>query len=200
MIPEYIIIHHAASGTAKKNGDITMARIREIHQGKGWRKEGYHELVRLDGNIEHGRAPNEQGAHCPGYNNRSLGICFAGNAMYHEWTAEQERAGIELISRLAVKYQIPVENILGHNETPIRTKCPGALTDMRRVRELVMAAGRGGEALHPEPDIDYLGMFRSICDIFDDPQWNDLPPETQRLVKDLRYADPFASLTRVDLQ
>lgn len=200
MKPEYIIIHTAAHGTKDNNKDTTAGQIDDWHKARGWRGIGYHHVVRLDGTIEAGRPEDKRGAHCTsmGMNSKSLGVVFSGHGDYHQWTAAQEEAGIRLIASIADNYQIRTERILGHRETGARKTCPGKLIDMDRVRYL-MAATFGAAVEHPEHGRDFTGMFRSICDIFDDPNYPDLPDTTKQALKTLRYSMPFKQMNREDL-
>jgi hypothetical protein len=197
MIPTHLIIHHAASGTVAKNVDISADEIDRIHKGNGWRGIGYHYVVRFNGLIEKGRHDNETGAHCPGYNNRSLGICFSGNMQYHTWTEEQTEKGIILIADLARRYGIPIQNILGHNEAGIKTACPGKLVSMYNLRNLVSDMLNQPTPVQPIPEPhNFDSMFKLICMMFDHPDFKKLPGEAQVALKQLRYTPPFDTLTR----
>ena len=54
--------------------DYTAADIDKWHRQRGFRKIGYHFVIKLDGKIEKGREENEMRAHCLGEN-----ICFDTN-------------------------------------------------------------------------------------------------------------------------
>jgi hypothetical protein len=196
MNPEYIIIHHAASGTPSKNVDLSARQIDEIHRGFGWRGIGYHYVIRFDGTVEPGRPDNEQGAHARGWNSRSLGICVTGNADYHSWTTQQVAALTTLARTLMDNHKIPIKRVLGHREVN-STDCPGKLVNMDKVRGWLNDTTT---AIPPDvPDYDATGMFCAICKIFDDPHWGELPQDTRKLVKELRHAKPFATMNREDL-
>jgi hypothetical protein len=112
----------------------SAALIRSWHLARGWRDIGYHKVVlngrrhageysaHDDGLIEPGRpldgdnfiGPEEVGAHCLGYNARSIGICCIGKT---EFSNPQALALIELLIELREQHKIPVERILGHCET-----------------------------------------------------------------------------------
>lgn len=70
-----IIIHCSDSPLGR---DDSAADIDRWHKAKGWRKIGYHFVIRLDGTIETGREIDEVGAHCKGQNTHSIGICYIG--------------------------------------------------------------------------------------------------------------------------
>ena len=119
---EYIIIHCSASNFGSEN------EIRKWHTDKGWRNTGYHFIINngqvksdifydfMDGTVELGRPINEVGAHCKGgYNSNSIGICLIGHG---EYTQSQYDTMYDVIIDIMEKYDIPIENVLGHYETP----------------------------------------------------------------------------------
>jgi N-acetylmuramoyl-L-alanine amidase len=145
--PKWIVIHTAAHGTALKNYDTAAAQIDQWHRNRGFKKIGYHYVVRLGGMIEIGRSETESGAHTFGLNSASIGICFSGNGDLHPWTEEQESAGLNLIRTLMQKYGIDREHVIGHRkvnklveqgilQAKHRTSksCPGKMIDMDKVR------------------------------------------------------------------
>lgn len=226
MIPEYIILHTAAHGTAHANGDSSSADIDSWHRSRGWRMIGYHYVVRLTGAVEQGRPEDMQGAHCTsmGMNGMSLGVCFSGHGDYHSWTPAQREAGMALVRELMARHGIPVANVLGHHETGAKKTCPGKLVDMDEVRRQLAgdaaaevqvssaatatgAAPAGATALVGTPAspagtatlVDATAMFRHICGIFDDPEYPRLPAATRAKVMELRTSRPFAELTREDV-
>ena len=50
---------------------------------------GYHYVIYVDGSIHQGRAEDEPGAHCPGENQRSIGVCMFGTDRFTpaQWDA-----------------------------------------------------------------------------------------------------------------
>lgn len=46
--------------------------------GRGWSDIGYHNIIRRNGVLEHGRDLAIPGAHARGYNSKSIGICLIG--------------------------------------------------------------------------------------------------------------------------
>lgn len=205
----YLCIHTAAHGSPKYNGDTTAAWIDKLHRGLGWAMIGYNFVDRLSGEIEEGRPLNRSGAHCPdmGMNRHGIGICFAGHGDYWEWTLAQRKSGFKLMRELMDKYSIPPENVLGHREAMgykdpveqhighLRKTCPGLLISMDDVR-----AQLAGKAVASPFEYDPRGMFGDICNIFDDPNYHNLPAGTQKMIKALRRASPFGRLTREDLE
>lgn len=125
----HIIIHCSDSefGNAKL--------IRLWHLARGWKDIGYHKVVlngRLtkdyfdrayDGKVEDGRPLGDDaelkgpqiGSHCLGLNAVSIGVCFIG---VKEFSREQRMTARGLIYSLMHKYDIPLQNVQGHCETP----------------------------------------------------------------------------------
>lgn len=113
MRPEFVIVHCSDSERG------TAAEIDRWHRDLGWRGIGYHWVIRNDrpgpdGMVETGRPEDQIGAHCTGYNSRSIGVCLIGRGRY---SAAQMRALRALLRGLMRRYQIPPERILGHCET-----------------------------------------------------------------------------------
>ncbi|CAF1595776.1 unnamed protein product, partial [Didymodactylos carnosus] len=71
----YVVIHHtySASCTDEKMCLSKMKGIQDFHMdGKGWDDIGYNFVVGADGNAYEGRGWERVGAHCKGYNSRSI--------------------------------------------------------------------------------------------------------------------------------
>ena len=120
---DLIIIHCSAV----KPGQTSSAKQIDVwHRARGWRMIGYHYVVRRDGTIEVGRLESQVGAHCSGYNSRSIGVCYEGGLDSQGLpedtrTREQKEAMARLLGDLKVRY--PVARIAGHNEFS-RKACP----------------------------------------------------------------------------
>lgn len=133
--PEFIIIHH--SGTDQGDADT----FRKFHiEKRGFIDIGYNYVInngttKPDGLIEKGRDEHIQGAHCLGYNNKSIGICLVGNFNNYSPTAKQMESLLLLCRNIMSRYKIPPEKVLGHNETGNLTDCPGKLFDMDELRK-----------------------------------------------------------------
>jgi len=86
---------------------------------------GYHWLVRLDGTPERLLTDNYVGWHAGNWdiNTRSVAICIDGNFE----TSSPDIKVLKSISQLIKdNYKnVPIENILGHNEVNKNTVCPG---------------------------------------------------------------------------
>lgn len=115
--PDAIIIHCSAT---KEGADFRAADIDRMHRQKGFKGIGYHYVINLNGKIEAGKCLTADGAHCTGYNNHSIGICYIGgldrNGRAKDTrTPAQKRAMAELVNGLCREF--PVEEVLGHRDT-----------------------------------------------------------------------------------
>ena len=124
---EYLVVHCSATPPSLHN--IGAAWIDKIHKEQmGWRKIGYHYVIKRDGKLEYGRDENEVGAHVKGYNDRSLGICLIGgvdkkNRPANNFTDEQFITLQALLNHLSLKY--PHAIICGHRDFPdVKKDCP----------------------------------------------------------------------------
>ena len=146
MIPNYIIVHTAAAGYAGKCTDCSAKDIDKWHKQNGWRCIGYHGVIRMGGAFEPGRKETETGAHATpptkefaDINKHSLGICMSGHGDICPWTNEQKETFLRIVGGWCKKYNIPVENVLGHRELGSNKSCPGSLIDMNGVRKTLHA-------------------------------------------------------------
>ena len=143
MKKTHILIHCSDS----KWGDASI--IDSWHKQRGWTGIGYNLVIlngylksskkyisEKDGVIEKGRSLKKSGAHTLGFNgvNVGIGICLIGK---DKFTIKQQLALIDLVLELMDIYNIPVENVLGHYETPQAggKTCP--CFDMDRFREML---------------------------------------------------------------
>lgn len=112
-----VIIHCSAT---KPSMDVGVKEIRGWHKSRGYNDIGYHYVIRRNGQIEKGRDESIAGAHCRGYNQSSIGVCYVGGIAEDEKTPEdnrtdaQKRALAQLVRTLKRKY--PNASIHGHNE------------------------------------------------------------------------------------
>lgn len=119
-----IIIHCSAT---KPSMDVGVKEINQWHKQRGWDSIGYHYVIRRNGQIEKGRDESIAGAHCRGYNQSSIGICYVGGVAEDgktpedTRTEEQKRALVQLVRTLKRKY--PMATIHGHNEFA-KKACP----------------------------------------------------------------------------
>lgn len=104
---------------------------------------GYHWVI---GNnwIKQTRLDNEDGAHCLGHNEDSIGICFTGNFENEIPTQYQLDEAKKLIVELCIKYGLRDSNVYLHRELS-RTLCPGKnitknmLVGTKDIREILIS-------------------------------------------------------------
>jgi len=124
--PKFIIIHHEA-------GNSGFHGVNEWHRQKwGFKSSlgyyiGYQLYLDKDKKWHRGRSDFEEGAHCPGHNKDSVGICIMGNYQREIPRYDLMKLLEAKIDELRLKYGIPKENVLGDKEgrIPSRpTECP----------------------------------------------------------------------------
>ena len=98
--PSAIIEHHAEASSC------SVQDIDSWHKERGWVGIGYHYFIKKDGRIFKGRPDWAIGAHCPGFNDKSIGVCHEGNLMTEEMTQEQKEASIWLNKKLMAEHGI----------------------------------------------------------------------------------------------
>lgn len=113
-----IIIHCSAT---RGGTDFTTADIDQWHRQRGFREIGYHYVIRLDGTIEKGRSIEKEGAHCHGWNRKSIGICYVGGLNACGQAADtrtpaQKRSMKQLVAQLQQQYPA-IRYIIGHRDT-----------------------------------------------------------------------------------
>ena len=118
--PTHVIVHCSDSTWG------SASSLRSWHKARGWNDIGYNFVVCnshvepdktfifMDGSIEKGRDTDEEGAHCIGYNDRSIGVCLVGAK---DFTTKQLDSLKILLLEICRLYKIPAENVLGHGET-----------------------------------------------------------------------------------
>lgn len=123
---EYIVLHHAAALKC------SPADIHRWHLERGWAGAGYHYLVRKDGTVYSLRPEDTVGAHCEGYNSRSIGVCAEGNFDV-EQMEERQRASLHNLVRY-LKDEYPEAKIVGHRELAA-TNCPGKNYPLEEIKK-----------------------------------------------------------------
>lgn len=113
---DMIIIHCSAT---KAGVDIGAAEIDRWHRERGYAGIGYHYVIRLDGRVEQGREVTHAGAHCRGWNEQSIGICYVGGLDGEGHPADtrteaQKEALKRLIEQLRQDY--PIDRVVGHRD------------------------------------------------------------------------------------
>ena len=137
-----IVLHHTGVSVPQ-----SVEIIHNYHKNhNGWAGIGYHYYVRKDGSIYKGRPEEYAGAHCPGVNSSSIGICAEGNFNEEEMSEEQKQAIIELIAY--VKEEHDIEYVKGHREI-LATSCPGENYPLEEIRNAEITPEPSPE---PEPE------------------------------------------------
>lgn len=112
-----IIIHCSAT---KEGAEIRAKDIERMHRQRGFKQIGYNYVICQDGTVQTGRPLTVDGAHCLGYNNHSIGICYIGGLgkdgkAKDTRTPAQKKALINLVKELCSCYDI-IE-LAGHRDT-----------------------------------------------------------------------------------
>ena len=120
---DHIIIHCSAT---PETMDIGAKDIDRWHRQRGWRKIGYHYVIRRNGDIEQGRELDEIGAHCRGLNATSVGVCLVGGVDSEgepesNFTDNQWASLEECINDLLLPYSHA--EVCGHNKYSSKA-CP----------------------------------------------------------------------------
>ena len=126
---EGIALHHSGVSVLQ-----SVEVIHNYHKSKGWAGIGYHYYVRKDGSVYRGRPESMAGAHCPGVNSTSIGICAEGNFNKEAMSDVQKQAIIELVKDIKSRYDI--KWIKGHREI-ISTDCPGDNFPLEEIKSVI---------------------------------------------------------------
>lgn len=115
---QYFVVH--CSDSPPDRGD-TARDIHRWHINKppGYDAIGYHKVILRDGTVEDGRPEYMQGAHCRGYNDRSLGVCLIGK---DQFTDAQMDSLAEVLSEWDLKYS--QADVVGHCDLDASKTCP----------------------------------------------------------------------------
>ena len=130
----HIDIHHSASLTENYKGYKTIKQFAYYHvNGHGWPGIGYHYIVTPEDIIYKTGIAREMRWSVGGNNSYTISIMAVGNFDKEEISEDQYKNLLELTRTVMNAYNIPVENVMGHNEFPDQnTKCPGI--DMDKLR------------------------------------------------------------------
>lgn len=128
----WVVVHHTGdsrivAGSALSHEKAIIRRIESDHVlGRGWQGIGYNFLVTPNGHVFEGRGWGHMGAHAPGKNDESVGVCFTMNGDEGPLTPAAIEAFRELVAHgvehhhLADGYEV-----VGHRDVRA-TECPGA--------------------------------------------------------------------------
>ena len=127
--PEMIVVHHTGGTDANPLTDTsnqTFEIIKSWHLKLGWDDIGYHWVIEKNGKTTPGRKENTNGAHCVGYNTKSIGVCVVGNFDLTLPTKEQEQALHKLLNEITGRYPVCRDKIYPHRKFANKT-CYGKL-------------------------------------------------------------------------
>ena len=138
----YVVVH--SSDTSDKAGnavDASLESMRRYHiEHNGWNDIGYHFVVRMNGEVEYGRALAVEGAHVQGFNAETIGICCSGDGDVLPFTLAQRRTLATLCAKLCREFGLSPLAVIGHREAddhgapPVLKRCPGAHVNLDAIR------------------------------------------------------------------
>ncbi|XP_029669306.1 peptidoglycan-recognition protein SC2-like [Formica exsecta] len=125
----YVVVHHGGIRKYCRDQESCSEIVRSyqnLHMDdRGWSDIGYNFLIGEDGNAYEGRGWDYVGAHAPGYNTQSIGICILGdfsdflpNPVALNTLNALIACGVSL-GKISDNY-----NVLGHRQAR-NTECPG---------------------------------------------------------------------------
>lgn len=126
--PDTIVLHHAEASKC------SVYDIHQWHLANSWAGIGYHYFINKQGQIYTGRPENAVGAHCPGMNDHSIGICAEGAYNIETMSEVQKQAVVELCKYIKDKYKIT--KMGGHREF-YSTDCPGTNYPLQDIKNLI---------------------------------------------------------------
>lgn len=125
----YVVVHHGGIRKYCYDQKACSAIVRsyqDLHMDdRGWFDIGYNFVIGEDGNAYEGRGWNSVGAHAPGYNTQSIGICVIGD--FSDFLPN--KAALTALNSL-IAYGVKIGKInkeykvLGHRQAR-NTLCPG---------------------------------------------------------------------------
>lgn len=138
-----LILHCSAT---PPDMDIGVAEIDTWHKAQGWKRIGYHFVIRRNGTVERGRPLAQVGAHVEGHNRRTIGICLVGGVRDHgrhplvenNFTPAQWAALRALVVDLLGRF--PKAGVIGHRDVEPHKACPSFDVRAWLVRERIPAA------------------------------------------------------------
>lgn len=117
-VVDLIVIHCSAT---PESHAVTTAEITRWHRNRHLRTIGFHYVIERGGNVELGRPLEKVGAHTPGHDANSVGICLVGGA--NEWdkpednfTGSQKKSLKSLVYSLKCLY--PEADVVSHRDLP----------------------------------------------------------------------------------
>lgn len=134
---KFLIIHCSAT---RPSMIASAAEINRWHKARGWKKIGYHFVLRRDGKLETGRAIDEIGAHAVGpapagaegknwWNENAVSICWEGGVNEDTLQPEDNRTPEQIVGLIAfikfIKSLYDNIEVIGHRDVPdVKKACP----------------------------------------------------------------------------
>lgn len=148
--PKKVIFHCAATPDfPKEHPDFDKfgaELIDEWHKERGWKRIGYHYVIRRTGIIEPGRPETTVGAHCAGHNQDTLGVCYIGT---EKITANQIMALRTLFDKFLTYRDLGADDWFPHNHFNSAKTCPGV--DWELIQELMQRWQSQHSKSQPQP-------------------------------------------------
>lgn len=126
----HVVVHHTflpdppCGGSLEDEIEI-VRRIETAHKTNGWAGIGYTFLVSPTGRVFEGRGWRRTGAHSPGNNSSSIGLCFMMDGTRKPPTNAAWEAAIELLKEAVRLGHLTSDyTVTGHREHQ-NTACPG---------------------------------------------------------------------------
>ena len=121
----HIVVHCSAT---KPSQNLGAADIDRMHRMRGFRKIGYHYVIRRDGSIETGRTLAEVGAHAEGHNTSSVSVCLIGG-VNDRLKPEANYTELQLATLGTILGTLqdlfPGAKVVGHRDLPgVAKACP----------------------------------------------------------------------------
>lgn len=109
---EYIIVHHEAPPMVTNKPRFSV--VNDLHKQQDFPISsmgfycGYHYFIEKTGQVIQARKDDETGAHTKLWNEKSLGICLAGNFDFELPTKQQIEALTKLLKEKYALYAVPI--------------------------------------------------------------------------------------------
>ncbi len=130
--PKFLIVHHTGGTDANPLFDTsnqTMEQVAAWHKAKGWDGIGYNWFIEKSGLLKKGRDETKTGAHTVGYNDKSIGICLAGNFDATMPTEAQKLTLARLLRDKMTQYSLTKQSIVPHRKFATKTCYGRKLSD-----------------------------------------------------------------------